>query len=366
MTDLRLPQLLLCLVLLAACGGACGGKGSEAPAPPPEERTVRVRVLTVEPEPVTDYLDLPGDLLPDRRAVLAAEVPGTVETLRVQDGQRVAAGELLAAIDTRSLRQALAEAEALFDQAADEHRRAEALFEKRSVTRSALVEAKTARDVAEARLASARLQLDKSRVEAPWAGTVAARRVEVGDYAVPGQAMFELVDARRLKVRAPVPAADVPFVEVGEPVEIGISSLPGERFEGRVVRLGAELDPGARTLSLEAELPNPDGRLKPGMLARLRIPRRVLPEALLVPLDAVVDLEAARAVYVVAGTGEDLRAERREVTLGPALGERVVVESGLAPGDRVIVEGQSRVAPGQRVRAVVDGEAAAGPGGTAP
>jgi membrane fusion protein (multidrug efflux system) len=356
MTDRSLPPLLVCLTLLAACGGACGGKGSEeAVPPPPEERTVRVRVLTVAPEAVTDYLNLPADLLPDRRAVLAAEVPGTVDTLRVQDGQRVAAGELLAAVDTRALRQEAAEAEALFEQAADEHRRAEALFEKRSVTRSALVEAKTARDVAEARLASVRLRLEKSRVEAPWPGTVAARRVEVGDYVAPGQAMFELVDARRLKVRAPVPATDVPFVEVGEPVEIEVSSLPGELFQGRVARLAAELDPGARTLDLEAELDNPDGLLKPGMLARLRIPRQVFTEALLVPLDAVVDLEETRAVYVVAGGAGSadlrapLRAERREVTLGPTLGERVVVESGLAPGDRVIVEGQSRVAPGQRV-----------------
>lgn len=355
MTDRRpTPLLASVLLLLAAFGGACGSGEPEATAPPPpEERTVRVRALTLAPESVTDYLDLPADLLPERRAVLAAEVPGTVETLRVEEGQRVAAGELLAAVDTRALQQEMAEAEALFEQAADEHRRAEALFEKRSVTRSALVEAKTARDVAEARLASARLRLDKSRVEAPWPGTVSSRRVEVGDFVVPGQAMIELVDARRLKVRAPVPAADVPFVAVGEPVEIGVSSLPGERFSGRVARLGAELDRGARTLDLEAELPNPDGRLKPGMLARLRLPRRVLPEALLVPLDAVVDLEAARAVYVVAGSGGDLRAERREVILGPALGERVVIESGLAPGDRVIVEGQHRVAPGQRVEVVI-------------
>lgn len=347
-----IPLLALLLPLLAACGGG----EPEAPAsPPPEERVVRVRVLAVEPEAVTDYLSLPADLLPDRRAVLAAEVPGTVETLRVEDGQRVASGELLATVDTRALRQALAEAEALFEQAEDEHRRAQALFEKRSVTRSALVEAKTARDVAEARLASARLQLEKSRVEAPWPGTVAARRVEVGDYVVPGQAMVELVDARRLKVRAPMPASDVPFVRVGEPVTIEVSSLPGERFEGRVARLAAELDPGARTLDLEAELANPDGRLKPGMLARVRIPRRVLPEALLVPLDAVVDLENAKAVYVVTGGGT---AERQEVELGPSLGERVVVESGLAPGDRVIVEGQSRVAPGQRVEVAGAAEAA--------
>jgi RND family efflux transporter MFP subunit len=179
---------------------------------------------------------------------------------------------------------------------------------------------------------------------------VAAKRVEVGDYVTPGQSMIELVDASRLEVRAPVPASDVPYVAEGTPVVIRVSSLPGESFAGRVVRLDAELDPAARTLGLVAELDNKDGRLRPGMLARVEIPRRELPEALLVPLDAVVDMEDARVVYVaLPASGSSAEIERREVTLGPILGDRVVVERGLEPGDRVVVEGQGRVAPGQTV-----------------
>lgn len=347
-TTLPAPAALFPLVVAAAIlASGCGGGGAEPTAEAaPEERLTRVRTLTVEPEPVTDVLELPAELLADRRAVLAAEVPGTVERVAVERGDRVAAGELLAAVDTRSLQQAMAEAEALFAQAEDEHRRAQSLFESRSVTRSDLVEAETARDVAEARLETARLQLEESRVEAPWAGTVADRAVEVGDYVVPGQRMFELVDTRKLEVRAPVPAPDVPYVEVGEPVEVQVSTLSGERFTGRVVRLAPELDPATRSLDLEAEIPNPDGRLRPGMLARLRIPRQTIPDALLVPLDALVELEDRKVLYVVTGDGT---AERRDVATGPTIGERVVVREGLAPGDRVIVEGQTRVAPGQRV-----------------
>lgn len=342
----RALAAVLLLAALAACGG--GDAPPEEPAAPPEERRARVRVVEVTPETVTDYLDLAADLLPERRAVLAAEVPGTVETLRVEEGQRVAAGQVVATVDTRALEQELAEAQAVHEQAADQHRRAEALFEKRSITRSAVVDAEAARGVAAARLSSARLRLEKSRIEAPWPGVIASRSVEVGDYVVPGQPVVELLDISRLKVRAPVPASDVPFVEVGEPVTIRISSLPGESFEGTVVRLAAELDPSARTLGLEAEISNRDGRLKPGMLARLEIPRRRLPEALLVPLDAVVDLEDRRVVYVVEG-GE---AARREVVAGPVLGERVVIERGLEPGDRVVIDGQSRIAPGQPVEVV--------------
>lgn len=344
----RRAALLLAALSLPVAFAACGGEAPEEAGAPPEERRARVRVVEVRPEAVTDYLDLPSDLLPARRAVLAAEIPGTVETLRVEEGQRVGPGHLVATVDTRAVQQELAEAQAVYDQAADEYRRAEALFESRSVTRSALVDARAAHDVAEARLGSARLRLDKSRVEAPWGGVVAARHVEVGDYVVPGQAMVELLDTSRLKVRAPVPASDVPFVAVGEPVTIRISSLPGESFEGTVVRLAAELDPDARTLGLEAEIANRDGRLRPGMLARLEIPRRRFPNALLVPLDAVVELEDRRVVYVV----EDGEAARREVVAGPVLGERVVIERGLEPGDRVVIDGQSRIAPGQPVEVV--------------
>lgn len=335
-----------CLLATAILAGGCGGGAEPTAATAPEERLTRVRTITVQPEAVTDVLELPADLFPDRRAVLAAEVPGTVERVEVERGDRVAVGELLAAVDVRSLQQSAAEAEALFAQAQDEYRRAQSLFESRSVTRSDLIEAETARDVAEARLESARLQLEKARVKAPWAGTVADRGVEVGDYVVPGQPMFELVDTRKLEVRAPVPAPDVSHVEVGDPVEVRFSSLSGEVFTGRVVRLAPELDPATRTLELEAEIPNPEGRLRPGMLARLRIPRRTLPDALLVPLDSLVDMEDRKVLYAVADDGT---VERRDVATGPTIGERVVVEAGLAPGDRVIVEGQSRVAPGQRV-----------------
>lgn len=333
--------IVLAGAVLAACGGA-GGSSVEKPA---GEQAVPVRTATPEVADVVDAAVLAADLLPLRRAVLAAEVPGVVEALHFEEGQRVREGDLLAEIDTRALKQALAEAEALHRRAEDQYRRAEALFERRSITRERLVDATAERDVAAARLESARLQLEKSRLEAPWAGRIAEKRVEEGDYAVPGQPLAELVDVSRLKVRAPAPAADVPFLEVGAPVTIRVAALPGEELQGRVVRLAAELDPGARTLDVEAEIDNAGGRLKPGMLARLEVPLRTLPDAVLVPLPAVVDLGDARVVYVVEGE----RAHRRTVELGPETGGRVAVLSGIAPEDRVVVEGAQGIADGQLV-----------------
>lgn len=334
--------LLIGLPLVAACGGASEGEV----APVEEERTAIVRTVMPSLETVVDRAELSADLLPARRAVLAAEVSGVVDVMRVEVGQRIGAGQLVAAVDTRALAQALAEAEAYHRQATAQHQRATSLYEKRSITQQQLLDAVTAKDVADSRLASVRLDLEKSRIRAPWGGEVAARRVEVGDYVTPGQPVIELVDASTLKVRAPAPALDVPYLEIGAPVSIRVDAYPGEVFTGRLVRFGAELDPRARSLDVEAEIANRDGRLKPGMSARLEVPRRTLEDAVLVPLEALVDLGEQRAVFVVL----DGLARRRVVELGPVVGERVVVLSGVAAGEPVVVEGEQRIADGQAVR----------------
>jgi membrane fusion protein (multidrug efflux system) len=340
---LRSALLLLALPALAACSES----GAETAVPPPAERLAQVRTLALEPRAVIDRASLPADLMPRRRATLAAEVGGTVESVAGEIGQAVAAGRVLATIDERVYAQQVAEAEALLRQALQQHERARNLFERKAVTKVILLDAETGRDVAEARLASARLQLDKARVRAPWAGRIAARRVDAGDFVAPGTPLFELVDSSRLKVRAPARAADVPFLVVGREVEVRVDAYPGEVFRARVERLGAELDPASRTLDVEAEIANPDGRLRPGLPARLEVPRRELAGALVVPSSAVLDLGETKAVYVVV----EGRAARRAVTLGPVIGEEVVIE-GLERGARVVIEGQHAIADGQAVEEV--------------
>ena len=338
--------LLLAFLVAYGCGGGEAADGSADSGTAEEEtRTALVRTELPEQRDVEDTVSLSADLEAERRAVLSAEVAGTVEALAVERGDRVSRGQTVARVDTRALAQRLAEAEAVARQAGAQFERAQALYQRRSITKAQMLDAVTNRDVAQARLASARLDLSKSRVTAPWSGQVAATRVEVGDYVVPGQAMVELVEVGTLKVVAPASSGDVPYLEEGRPVEIRVDALPGEVFEGTITRLGAELEPSARTLDVEAELPNPDGRLRPGMLATLEVPRQTLAGALLVPLEAVLDLGEERAVFVT----ENGVARRRVVELGPVLGDRVVVSSGLGPGDRVIVEGEARVADGQAV-----------------
>ncbi|MEP0775023.1 MAG: efflux RND transporter periplasmic adaptor subunit, partial [Acidobacteriota bacterium] len=210
------------LAAMASCGGG------SPPPPAAAERTATVKVLHLQARQAVDMARLPADVLPNRRAVLAAEVGGAVERLTVTEGARVREGETLVSIDTRALQQALAEAEAVYRRAQADFERAEQLAERRSITRQQLIDARAAHDVALARLESARLQLSKSQVKAPWDGTVAVKRVEVGDFAVPGQPLLELVDTARLKVRAFAPAADVPYLKEGAPARVVLEGIQGE------------------------------------------------------------------------------------------------------------------------------------------
>ena len=349
--------LLFVALLASALFVGCGNSDSEAAVMTEAEssvsemdRPVEVETIRVELRSVDDRVSLPADIHPFRDATLAAEVPGVVKMVHVDAGDRVRAGQVLLEIDTDALENQLAEAKAMHRQAQTHFERGEALLAKRSITQAQFLDALTSRDVAVAQLASAELQLAKSKIVAPWSGTVAERRLEAGDYAQPGQPAFDLVDVGRLKVVAPAPASDVPHLSVGLPAEVRVNVFGDRVFEGKVTRLGAMLDAGARTLDVEVEIDNPGGVLRPGLSARLSIPLRQLDEAIVVPLDAIVDLGDADAVYVVVDSDGSERAERRAIQVGRLLaGDRAVVDSGLEAGDRLIVAGQKQVSPGLRV-----------------
>lgn len=354
------PLLVLGLVL-----GACGESRTEAAqverdtshaAPSSDERRLPVRVLELRPEDVVDRAEYAADLEPLRYATLAAEIGGPVRKVHVEAGETVRGGEVLLEVDTATLERELEEAKAVHRQRQAQFERAEALLDRRSITRQQFLDALTNRDVAAARLASAELRLERARPAAPWSGEIAVRHVEEGDYVRPGEPLFDLLDVSRLEVRADAPASDVPHLRVGLPVEVRVDVLPGRVFRGELVRLGSALDRGARTLEVVAEIDPAGTPLRPGLAARLAVARRTLDDALLVPLDALVEMgdedgAAGRdAVYVVDDLVDGMgRAARRSVRLGPVIGRRVVVEEGLAPGDRLIVEGEERVSPGQAV-----------------
>jgi len=131
-----------------------------------------------------------------------------------------------------------------------------------------------------------------------------------------------------------------------------VDALPDAAFEGRVGFVGATVDPQSRTFPVEVTLPNRSRLIKPEMVADVRVERRAIDDALVVPQDAVVRVENGYVVFVVVGTDGETRVEARDVVVRASQANRVVLEGDVAAGERLVVVGQQLVADGDRVRVV--------------
>lgn len=395
--SLRRASLLALLLASVAAAPACSGQAGAdqtGPAGPPSDRPVAVRVEPVERGQIRGSLELVGELRAPESVEVASEVSGRIEAVRVEMGDRVAAGDLLVAVDDGELRAQLGEARAATEVARASVTRAEAdlrraetelgrkapLAAEDLVTRQEMDDVESRQETAEASLgvakaqivqaeARARILADKlgdARILAPFAGWVEARYLDPGAVVGAGTKVLRLVRTDPMVARFQVTERHVGLVRAaldsGEAaVSVTVPAYPGEPFSGRLVRMAPAIDTASRAAWAEAELANAEGRLMPGMYCRVEVALGEPREALLVPARALLDLDEsaegpreARAFVVVSGV-----AEARRLVLGLEQAGRLEVAEGLSEGDRVVVEGQSQLRDGAKVRLPDEGR----PGG---
>lgn len=350
---------LATLVLAALAGGtACTG-GAEANGATPDAseetaptRIVNVETITVKPVAFVDVVTVTGTVSADRDVTVSAEESGVVRTVYVQRGARVRQGEPLVALDDAVLRAQYEQAKAEAELAEETWLRQQRLWEQDSIgTEIAYLRARYGAETAAASARALAARLERTVVRAPIAGSVEDRMVEVGSTVMPGGAVARIVDADPVKVTAGIPERYAGDFRTGGSARLAFDHVPGRTVEGRLRFVGTAVDEQSRTFPIEVALPNADGSLKPGMVAKVEAPRRTLDGALVVPRDAVLRSATGYLVYVVTGAAGREHAEARAVTPGPGAGGRVVIESGLVSGDRVVVVGQQQLADGDAVRA---------------
>ena len=331
------------------------------------EGTVAVTLVSVQERSFRPAVAFTGTLLAVNRAELKAELTGRVTRVAVQEGDTVAAGALLGAQDeedyllgVQAAEAQLAQAKAQALQAQRDNDRSVALLEKRSITRQAAQQAETtfnatraAVQAAESNLGLARLRLKKARLIAPFAGQVARRTVQPGEMLNPGQTAFEVVDNRKLEIRADLPTEAMAQVKVGQRATfraIGLDRL----VEGRVTQVSPSLSQDGRTLRVRVEVPNPDGSLKGGLFVEGVILGEGETKSPSLPATLLKAQDRDAEIYIV----EKDVAQRRKVALGPEQdGYRPI--TGLKVGTLVIDNGKDLVGEGSRLR-VISNPAAAG------
>ncbi len=319
-------------------------------APPTEAPPVNVTVTTVIAEPqLADTFDLPAIVEPNRIVTVSAEVSGRIERIPQKEGSEVRVGDLLIQLNTDLIRPLFEIAEAQVERDQIEFDRMTNLVKQDATPRRDLENATTQLAISKARLEEVRARLDRTSILAPTAGVLNELLVEEGEYVDAGKAVAEVVDTHTVKVVVDVPERDIAFFAVGQKAGVFVD-VKGEKISliGTITFISELADAKTRSTRMEITLENKERLLRSGQIVLVRLTRRTLKNAILVPLLAVIPMEDSKAVYVVNST----EAERREVELGIIKGDLVQVKRGLESGDRLIIAGHRFVAPGQKVNVV--------------
>lgn len=351
---------------LAAAGGLGACTADTSPATPTQE--VEVLTLRVAPQAVIASDELPGRVVAFRTAEIRPQVGGILQRRRFEQGAMVRTGQVLFEIspaplraDADMARATVQKAAAAFARARTQAERLKPLVAADAISRQSYDDAVAARDQAAAELAEARATLRRRRIDlgfarvtAPIAGRIGAANLTEGALVTAGDAtpLATIIQIDRVYVDVRQPAER--YAQLRDaggatgPVEIVLASGAAHPIKGRLLFSGIAVDPATGDALVRVEVPNSGERLLPGMFVRARLPRAPLPAALTVPQQAVTRADDGAAQFAVVDSQD--RVHLRRVQLGPIVGGRYVVLSGLRAGEVVIVEGQDRVQPNTPVK----------------
>jgi len=285
---------LAAVLLLAGCGRKAAeapAPGSKAPAALPDDVKALAAALAA---PKTEADEAPargqvllatGEFLPLVRSELVGRVTGRVAKVLVDEGARVTEGQPMLTLETDYLRLDVARAEAevaraaaVLAEAESDFARKKELVGRESVaqaafdrSRAAFEGARASRLAAQAGLDLARQRLADAVLTAPIDGVVLERRIDVGERLSEGTVTFVVVQTAPLKLRFRVPERYLGTASRGAKVRVTVDPYPGETFDGTVAVVVPALDPASRTFAVEALFPNRDGRLRPGLFARVEL-----------------------------------------------------------------------------------------------
>lgn len=286
-----------------------------------------------------------GTMVADKTAPLSFVVPGKVNHLFVDEGDRVKAGTLLATVDPADYTNGLDIAEASLARAKDAYTRYEPLYREGAFTEKNLIELKTGLAQAVAGRNIARKALANTRLYTPIPGIIGTKGIELGQMVSPQVLAFTIVKTDVIFARVSVPETEIGLVSMGQSAEVSIPALSDQRFKGRVSMIGAEADERTRTYAVKIELANPHGVLRPGMIATADIFTGKGVNVLTIPGHAIVR-DADNLTYVFVADAVKGLAQRRRVVPGAAFRNEIEIKSGLTSEDAVIVSGQHKLSDG--------------------
>lgn len=316
----------------------------------PNSRT-RGALVTTTPvirEDFSRFVTIQGSVTADDFYDVTSEIGGRIVRLTVDEGENVVKGQLIAEIDPEAVEKQKAELAVSLELANTVYEKQKRLWDQNIGSEIQYLEAKNAKERLERNLELLDLQLSKTKVYAPVSGVVERLVLQSGELASPGMPIVQILNTRKLKVTAEVPENYISDVDRGERVVVEVPAL-NMQHTLPVSLIGRTIDPANRTFKVEVNLPN-DRRLKPNLLAEMKIQDFSAEDVVTIPLDRVQqEVSGERYVFVTASTEEGTIAQKKVVEIGESYNGKVIITRGLEGNEQLIMEGARGLSDGQLI-----------------
>jgi membrane fusion protein (multidrug efflux system) len=286
-----------------------------------------------------------GSLRSDETVIVRPEVAGRVSQILFREGEPVTKGHVLVKLDDSVQQADLDRARANFTLSKTKHERSIDLRNKGFISSQALDEAENTLKVAQADAELMGARINKTAIRAPFSGTIGLRLISVGDYVKEGQDLVNLESLDPLKVDFRVPELALSLLRDGQTLQITLDAIPDKAYDGKVVAINPLIDANGRAVVIRAQVPNRDGRLRPGMFARVRLFTSGAKDTIVVPEESLFPIGDDKFVYkVVEG-----KAARQKIEIGQRREGKVEVVNGLGVEDVVVTAGVMKLREGVSV-----------------
>lgn len=325
------------MLLLSSC--------SEKKEEVKEKKAHQVEVTKIASDLENETLHYSGTIEADNTVSLGFSVAGRVAEIYVQEGQKVKKGQLLAAIDATSYKNAFDIANAGLELANDNYKRLDELYTKGSLPERDYIAVKVAVAQANANKNMAAKNLSDTKLYAPFSGMITAKLTEMGATAAPGVPAFTVMKTDKVYAKASISESEISKLKVGSEAQVEIPSM-GRTFQGKVAIVNHSADALTRTFNVKVRLNNTENQLLPGMISTIKINTDNPQEVISIPVQSIVrDVNDITYAFIV----ENNKAIKKRVDTGDFKGNQVIITKGLSTGDLLISKGYTTVKDGQEV-----------------
>ncbi|HTY40836.1 MAG TPA: efflux RND transporter periplasmic adaptor subunit [Thermoanaerobaculia bacterium] len=354
----RMALMLVAIAVFVTAIGAVKygqikkGMAQQAAFQPPPEA---VTTVVAKSEQWTTTLTAIGTVAAVQGVVVSADLPGIVEKIAFESGQRVRAGDVLVLLDMKQERAQLAAAEAQLELARVSLDRMKRLVETQIGAQADLDSAEANFKAADARVGELRATIERKTIRAPFAGVLGIRQVNLGQYLQGGSPVVPLQALQPIYVNFSVPQQEIARMRVGGEVRVTNAAQTGPGSTGRITAIDSVIDPGTRNVAVQATLPNADGKLQPGMFVQTSLGVGTTGDIVAIPASSINHAPYGDSVFIVTEMkdpkGNTYKGVRQQfVKVGPGQGDQVAILSGIKPGEEVVTSGVFKLRNGAAVQ----------------